>query len=140
MKVKLHLTDNYQLQQADKLISQLKIQLGQEREYIEELEEGVYSKLEDKIRGEYEVSLVKNINSLQKELSKWKKNYEKLLQQNNKYRVKAEKFDLLTKEILEGRKLRNLTEQLRIKEEQLLNRNEMIKALKYRLSQYESID
>ena len=140
MKVKLHLTDNYQLQQADKLISQLKIQLGQEREYIEELEEGVYSKLEDKIRGEYEVSLVKNINSLQKELSRWKKNYEKLLQQNNKYRVKAEKFDLLTKEILEGRKLRNLTEQLRIKEEQLLNRNEMIKALKYRLSQYESID
>lgn len=80
-----HLTENHQLKAADALIAKLKYQIGQDRSYIEELEDTIKSlksEICDLQNGETIKSLTDQIESLTFERNNWKDLYSMM---NNKY-------------------------------------------------------
>lgn len=81
IKYKVHLTDNYQNQAADKLISKLLIRLSANEEYIKELEEQQQLK-----KFEGEVKYYKNLYLQHKNrCEKYKQKYEDSIKELKKH-------------------------------------------------------
>lgn len=115
--IKLNLSPEFKLKSADKLISKLKIELGSDKSYIQELEY-----LIDKLKLE-----IKNLNldnsKLEKELDKIKGQYKYIL---NKYShdklqvlyddpIYTKQLNTIKKLELENQKLRLIRDELIIK-------------------------
>ena len=101
IKFVAHLSDNHQLKAADKLISELRIELGKDESYISELEEQLKYYQSD----EY----IKNINE----------EIEKVKQQNLSYRGEIKRLNVLLSEIGFQEQLQKKNEEIKSLEKKI---------------------
>lgn len=101
IKFVAHLSDNHQLKAADKLISNLKIELGKNESYIGELEE--------QIQYYQSVEYIRFINE----------ETEKLKQQNQSYRAEINRLNILLTEVGFKEQLQKKNEEIRSLEKKI---------------------
>lgn len=96
IRYKVHLTENYQNKSADKLISELKIKLAANEEYIKELEEEQHLK---KLKGdvEYYKNLYEQHKAIGEEYKQKYKDSTKELKLHPEYQKLAQQVDDLIK-------------------------------------------